>query len=292
MIAPHLPPAADTRETGASAGTTDENALPGSPSASPVACISAARPGLPGRAKDPYPVDAAEDAAQPIGVNVFQDSIKKGISGDLRIRTAIRYAIEGDLRFISHQDSLRLFKRALARADLPVRYTQGFNPRPRMTIALPRPVGVASDDELLIIELDADVEPDEIAARISSQMPVGMRLVSVRRLAEKDRQLPCEVEYRLPLDAMSVADMTLTANRLMNASECLVSRPDAKGGAPRTLNIRPFILSAAVREQALVWVQSVSSEGTARVGEVLEALGLPARELLHRVVRSRTVCRE
>jgi hypothetical protein len=78
----------------------------------------------------------------------------------------------------------------------------------------------------------------------------------------------------------------------MDLPKLPVARSDAKGGAPRTLDIRPFILSACVRDEALVWVQSVSSEGTARVGEVLEALGLPARDLLHCVVRSRASYRE
>lgn len=220
------------------------------------------------------------------GNRIFQGN-QKGISGDLRIRTAIRYAIEGDLRFISHQDTLRLFKRALARADLPVRHTQGFNPRPRMTIALPRPVGVASDDELLIIELDADVPPDDLLARLAPQMPAGARLLSAWRLADGDRRLPHEVEYRLPLDAMNVAELALSAAHMMAASQLVATRPGEQGGS-RTVDIRPFLVSAVVRDGALHWVQAVSQRGTARVGEVLEALGLPARDLLHRVVRHRT----
>ena len=67
-----------------------------------------------------------------------------------RCRCALEYTIGGDLRFISHRDTLRLFQRAVARAALPVRFTEGFNPHPRMMIPLPRPVGVASQAETLV----------------------------------------------------------------------------------------------------------------------------------------------
>ncbi|GAF87148.1 unnamed protein product, partial [marine sediment metagenome] len=61
-----------------------------------------------------------------------------------RERWVFGYDVDGDLRFISHHDMLRLFARSLARAALPVRFSEGFNPHPRLSIPLPRPVGVAS----------------------------------------------------------------------------------------------------------------------------------------------------
>ena len=81
----------------------------------------------------------------------------------MRHRLAIRYAIKGDLRFLSHQDTLRLFQRAFNRAGIPIRFSEGFNPRPRISIAMPRPVGVESCDELLVIELASWADPDAVA---------------------------------------------------------------------------------------------------------------------------------
>ena len=67
---------------------------------------------------------------------------------------AFAFSVTGDLRFISHRDTIRVFQRALARASLPVRYSEGFNPHPRLSLPLPRPVGVASEAEIIIVEFD------------------------------------------------------------------------------------------------------------------------------------------
>ena len=68
--------------------------------------------------------------------------------------------MDGDIRFVSHRDTLRLFARAATRAEVPLRYSGGFNPHPRVTIPVPRPVGVASDVERLVLELTEPLEPD------------------------------------------------------------------------------------------------------------------------------------
>jgi radical SAM-linked protein len=118
----------------------------------------------------------------------------------LRIRLAIRYAVDGDLRFISHHDTLRLFERALARAELPVRFSQGFNPRPRMSIVLPRPVGVASRDELLVVELTNEMNSEEALSRLSQHMPIGLMLLSADFLTADQRAAPVRTTYSLSLD--------------------------------------------------------------------------------------------
>lgn len=65
----------------------------------------------------------------------------------------VRFAVRGWLRFLSHAETVRVFERGCARARVPVKYTQGFNPHAKLSLPLPRPVGVASDDELLILRL-------------------------------------------------------------------------------------------------------------------------------------------
>lgn len=210
----------------------------------------------------------------------------------MRPRLAIRYAIEGDLRFISHQDTLRLFQRATARAGIPIRYSEGFNPRPRISIAMPRPVGVASRDELLIIELTSDEEPEAISDRLSAQLPEGIRINGVSRLNAQDRCRPVEVEYGVCLEGRNTADVQRGAEALMAGASHVVDREGSRGGRGKKLDIRPFLLRAAVVNDELIWCQSVSLDGTARIGEVLDGVGLPSREWTHLVVRRRALFRD
>ena len=108
---------------------------------------------------------------------------------DVRHRWVFAFQVDGDLRFVSHQDMLRLFRRALARAEVPVRLTQGFNPHPRMSLPLPRPVGMASEAEVLMIETERDVDPDD--------MPTGSEKADPVDLDTTDpANRPASVEFR------------------------------------------------------------------------------------------------
>lgn len=214
---------------------------------------------------------------------------KEGIANGLRTRLAIRYAVEGDLRFISHHDSLRLFERAMARARIPVRYSGGFNPKPRMSIVLPRSVGVASKDELLLVELDSEAATDDVMRSLQSEMPPGLELLTVEMVGEGDRRIPREVCYTAGIDGSARQSLMHAAERLLSRESVLLQR-STPGAPEKVVDIRPYISTIDVGPDSLTWSQKVTPGGTARPGEVLEQLGLPSREYLHRLCRTRVVC--
>ena len=87
---------------------------------------------------------------------------------------------KGNAVWISHLDLMRLFQRAFKRAGLPLKHTQGFNPRPSVSIALPLSVGVASCCELLDFDLDGEaVDCEEICRRLNGTLVEGVRVLSV-----------------------------------------------------------------------------------------------------------------
>jgi len=204
----------------------------------------------------------------------------------LRNRLALRFGVEGDLRFISHHDSVRLFERALARAGLPVRYSAGFNPRPRMTIVLPRTVGVASEDELLVVELTEPISPEAFLAGLSGQLPRGIVLHGAEPLADGERRIPVEAVYTLPVAPDEAAELARRAAELLAADRVEINRPIPKARTTRTVDLRPYLLGIAVEGDRLRWTQSIRSTGTARPEEVLTALGLDVGRL-HRLKRER-----
>ena len=86
---------------------------------------------------------------------------------------------KGSAVWISHLDLMRLFQRAFKRADLPLKHTQGFNPRPSVSIALPLSVGVDSCCELLDFDLDGETVPcNEIRERLNKTLVSGVRVLS------------------------------------------------------------------------------------------------------------------
>lgn len=120
-----------------------------------------------------------------------------------------RFIKEGNAIWISHLDTMRLFQRAFKRSGLLLKHTQGFNPRPSVSIAMPLSVGVESECELLDFELDGQsLTSEEIKQRLNSALIPGVKVISVyedgRKLKEL-RYLLCRItmEYDngIPQDA-------------------------------------------------------------------------------------------
>ena len=96
----------------------------------------------------------------------------------------------GNAIWISHLDLMRLFQRAFKRAELSLTHTQGFNPRPSVSIAMPLSVGVESVCELLDFELDGEtVENDAILERLNRALVPGVRVLAVYNDGKKLREL-------------------------------------------------------------------------------------------------------
>ncbi|MGA8257644.1 MAG: TIGR03936 family radical SAM-associated protein [Nocardioides sp.] len=94
-------------------------------------------------------------------------------------RLRIRYAKRGRLRFTSHRDFSRAFERAVFRARIPMAYSSGFNPHPRISYAGAAPTGSASEAEYLEIALAAEVDPAEISVQLIEALPPGLDILDV-----------------------------------------------------------------------------------------------------------------
>jgi radical SAM-linked protein len=94
-------------------------------------------------------------------------------------RLRIRYAKRGRLRFTSHRDFSRAFERAVFRARIPMAYSSGFNPHPRISYAGASPTGAASEAEYLEIGLAEVVDPDAVHAALDEALPDGLDVVEV-----------------------------------------------------------------------------------------------------------------
>lgn len=94
-------------------------------------------------------------------------------------RLRVRFKRGEEIKFISHLDLIRLWQRALHRARLPLTYSKGFSPHPRISLAVPLAIGVTSEAELADIFLDRPVSPHFFTAALSQQMPPGIEIVQV-----------------------------------------------------------------------------------------------------------------
>jgi len=94
-------------------------------------------------------------------------------------RLRVRYAKRGRLRFTSHRDFSRAFERAVVRARVPMAYSSGFNPHPRISYAGASPTGAASEAEYLEIGLARHSDPSEVLAALDQALPPGLDVLEV-----------------------------------------------------------------------------------------------------------------
>ncbi|MCH9002300.1 MAG: DUF2344 domain-containing protein [Planctomycetes bacterium] len=209
---------------------------------------------------------------------------------DVRHRWVFAFQVDGDLRFVSHHDMLRLFRRALARAEVPVRFTQGFNPHPRMSLPLPRPVGMASEAEALMIETERDVDPDDMLARLAQHTPADLQMVSARRLALREGLEPELVRYRFrpeppPRSSALSNDLKTKVRLVLDAETIPVERTKAENEAVQVIDIRPYIENLSLVDDVVEFTLRVTQSGTARPSEVVGALGYRTESINHQIRR-------
>lgn len=87
------------------------------------------------------------------------------------------------MRFISHLDLMRLFHRALRRADLPVVITKGFSPRVKMSITKALKLGVASENEEAVFYMEEKLVPQNFAKRLNAKLPDGVKVTGAEEIA-------------------------------------------------------------------------------------------------------------
>lgn len=195
------------------------------------------------------------------------------------------YSLSGDLRFISHHDTLRLFQRALARAEVPVRYTEGFNPRPRMTLPLPRPVGVASDHEAVVIDVVGAIDPSQTLQALQRQTPADLCLIDARQLAPGEKPRPARVRYRVDPANPPIADLPERVQRLLDADVVPIERVHPKKPRRQTVDLRPSILDLRLADAGVEMTLDLTVSGSAKPSEIAGLLGYDAGAVNHRVRR-------
>lgn len=203
-----------------------------------------------------------------------------------RIRAAAEFALEGDLRCLSHLDEMRLLARALVRARWPVRYSQGFNPLPRLTLPLPRAVGTASDCEWALVDLREPRPPEELFAGLAAALPAGCWLRRVIAPAGGGTPHARGVRYQIELTALDAERAAPRIAGLLAKEQLTLMRRSGPDKPARPVDIRPLIDGIVLQGRTLDLRLRFAGQVTARPTEILTALDLAAEEYGHRVRRT------
>ena len=161
-------------------------------------------------------------------------------------RLRIRYAKRGRLRFTSHRDFSRAFERAVFRARIPMAYSSGFNPHPRISYAGAAPTGAASEAEYLEIGLAEAVEPARVGQALAEALPDGLDLVSVVESPGGSlTDLLQASRWQIDVTA-AIAEVTAAAESFLATGSVPVERMTKKG--MREFDCRAAVVSLTTEE--------------------------------------------
>jgi len=199
-----------------------------------------------------------------------------------RQRLRLWFHVGGDKRFLSHHDTMRLWERALRRAKLPLRMSEGFNPRPRMSLVEPRSVGIASEAELLEFELADWVSPDVALESLRRQVPCGIEVHSLDLVRPADKARPQAVVYVARLQG-PCPDLSDRVARLLARTEAPIVRHRPTGD--KALDGRAFIRTIEAGPAEVRMTLATGPSGTVRPDEVLRLLGFSQEEIARAAIQ-------
>ncbi|MEU1592010.1 TIGR03936 family radical SAM-associated protein [Streptomyces sp. NPDC005708] len=169
-------------------------------------------------------------------------------------RIRLRYTKRGRLRFTSHRDFQRAFERALRRAEVPMAYSAGFTPHPKVSYANAAPTGTGSEAEYLEIALTEARDPDKLRELLDESLPTGLDIVDAveARTAGLADRLTASV-WELRLDGVDPAEAGRAVEAFNGAGAVEVQRMTKNG-------VRTFDARAAVATLESVTTQSSQAD--------------------------------
>ncbi|MBA4347955.1 MAG: hypothetical protein C0413_03790 [Clostridiales bacterium] len=185
-----------------------------------------------------------------------------------------------EIAMTSHLDIQRTLQRAFRRANLPLLYSNGFNPHPQFSFATAAATGMGSDCEWFEVQLSEEIDPKEFSRRANEVMPQGMRISDAFTAPESFGSLSAKLraaEYRVSFqfeEPVSAEKLAKTLDDMLTGEIIIQKR--TKGGI-RPVDMRPYILRVSVgqvegEQAALLVLGKLQADGGLRVDAFIDAL--------------------
>ncbi len=196
----------------------------------------------------------------------------------------LKFKVKGLARFLSHAETLRMMHRVFIRAEIALVHSFGFNPHPRLSLALPRSVGVESDDELCIAEVREQIEQGDfcrLMRNLSNEMPGGFEITSAEITKAKKAFTSGAAEYLFSFgNGIDFSEIKNTAEKITNDEQFVINRYSPGKQAARQIDIKKFIKSIDVRNDTISVGCLFGPDGSVRIDELLQLFGLSQENLV------------
>lgn len=217
------------------------------------------------------------------------------------MKIRIRFRKHGVMKFVGHLDMMRYFQKAMRRAEIDIRYSEGFSPHQIMSFAAPLGVGITSDGEYLDIEVNSSRTSAESVRALNDTMAEGVEIVSCLRLpddAKTAMSIVAAADYELYLSGLTAEELTAAiAEYVTEKPAVLITKKTKKG--ERELDLKPLIyeIRADKREDEVCLFLKISTGSQDNIKPelvleyLLDAMGRPCDFTAIRIHRKNVYAR-
>jgi radical SAM-linked protein len=152
-------------------------------------------------------------------------------------------------------------------------------------IPLPRPVGVASQAEVIVVETELPIDPEEALQQLRRHIPEGVQMLSARALAPLEKLRPESARYVLDLEGPPDDDLRHRVQEILDSPTATIQRTDHETRKTRTIDIRPFVLDMSITHEGVEFTLKMEGQASAKPAEVAALLGFDASSINHRIRR-------
>ncbi|MEW9096661.1 MAG: TIGR03936 family radical SAM-associated protein [Clostridiaceae bacterium] len=166
----------------------------------------------------------------------------------MRVRYLVKFTKESNIKFISHLDLMRTIQKVIKRSELPIEYSQGFNPHMSISLSQPLSVGMFSKGEYMDINLSEDLEPMHIKEKLNENSPSGIKFINVVKLNKEGKdgkKIPQSMaavdaaRYSIRIKYNDTKDLDGEIKKIFNMEEWKVIKKGKSG--EKEVDIKPML---------------------------------------------------
>ena len=203
------------------------------------------------------------------------------------MRVRVTFSKQGALRYTGHLDLHKMLERSIRRAKLPLAYSQGYHPQPKLNLAAALPLGFLSRAEVMDMWLNEDIE--NVVSALQANVPPGLTILDSKAVDDREPSLQSQViaaEYQVEV---TVADSGSSLNGKI--ASVLESESIPRIRRKKEYDLRPLIEELTLIDENHIFMRLTAREGaTGRPEEVLDVMGIPLEDA--RIERTKLLFKE
>lgn len=198
----------------------------------------------------------------------------------------LEFSVDGMLKFTSHLEMQNFFAKLVIRNKIPVKFSAGFNPKPKISLPVPRNVGIPTLNDRARITLTENISPEKVLCTLQKTAPEEIHFTNIWLKSSADIRKPVAVQWKIILKGIDLNPVKKQIQRINSMENIIIHRKSKKRNKKNSIDAKPLIADIGLKEEILTVKVAYLPTGTIKPVELLNILGIPDDFIAGRVIRN------